>query len=75
MEILQKAVNIVPTPGAVIIATDGGLGPRTAAAVNTRDPVVLLRVFQGAREAAYRAIGGPNLPAWLARAALLPNLD
>ena len=75
VEILQKAVNIVPTPGAVIIATDGGLGPRTAAAVNTRDPVVLLRVFQGAREAAYRAIGGPNLPAWLARAALLPNLD
>ena len=71
VEILQEAVNAC----GVALAVDGALGPNTAAGVNSVDPLALLHAFQDAREAAYRKIGGPNLPAWLARAALLPNLD
>ena len=71
VRILQKAVNAC----GIGLAVDGALGPNTLAAVNSVDPLALLRAFQDAREAAYRKIGGPNLPGWLNRAALLPNLD
>ena len=69
--ILQEAVNAC----GMGLAVDGALGPNTVAAVNSVPWLALLHAFQDAREAAYRKIGGPNLPAWLARAALLPNLD
>ena len=71
VRILQEAVNAC----GMGLAVDGALGPNTVAAVNSVDPLALLRAFQDAREAAYRKIGGPNLPGWLNRAALLPNLD
>ncbi len=69
--ILQEAVNAC----GMGLAVDGALGPNTVAAVNSVPWLALLHAFQDAREAAYRKIGGPNLPGWLGRAAILPNLD
>ena len=71
IDILQDAVDACG--GSVVV--DGHIGPRTVLAANQIAVATLLLAARSAREAAYRKIGGPNLPAWLARAALLPNLD
>lgn len=62
--LLQRACNSL---GAKL-AVDGGLGQLTVAAANALDQSDLVAAFKAARVAAYKAIGGPNLQSWLARA-------
>lgn len=57
------------------VAVDGILGPLTIAAANAIPPATLFPAIHAARDAAYRKIGGPNLPAWLARAAKVPQVS
>ena len=57
------------------VGVDGAFGPITVAAVNSVLSASLVQAFQAARADKYRAIGGPNLGAWLRRAALTPNFD
>ena len=54
------------------VTADGLLGPITVAAANASDPEVLVPAFVEARQARYREVGGPSLPAWIARAARIP---
>ncbi len=54
---------------------DGMWGPRTVAAVNGAAPAVLAPAFVEARCAAYRRVGSPSLPEWLARAQKIPNFE
>ena len=68
VKLLQTACKAVLRAGAEQLATDGLLGPATVAAANACDQDALLMAFQAARVAEYRAIGGPALPQWIARA-------
>lgn len=69
IQMLQEAVNDLSGPAVTALAVDGVLGPETAAAVNGLDPAHLLTAYTARRDERYRAIGGPDLEAWLARAA------
>ena len=71
VSILQEAVGACGS----VVAVDGQFGPVTLAAVNSVPIARLLPSFQAARESAYRKIGGPNLDAWLKRAAKIPPFD
>jgi lysozyme family protein len=66
VKLLQQAVNSFHAGNPLTV--DGGWGPNTVAAVNAINPQTLVSAFQQARCAYYEKIGGPNLPAWLARA-------
>lgn len=69
IKLLQRSVNAVRGPTVRAITVDGVLGPKTSEAANVLNPVLLLANFRQLRADAYRAIGGPSLSAWLARAA------
>jgi lysozyme family protein len=69
-EIVQEAVN--SQRGETWLEVDGEWGPITISEVNDCDPTDLLPALKTCRDAAYQKIGGPNLLAWLARAALIP---
>jgi hypothetical protein len=64
VKLLQKACQAL---GAAL-EVDGVLGPITITAANACDQEVLVAAFRAARVAAYEAIGGPDLPQWIARA-------
>jgi hypothetical protein len=64
VKLLQKACNSL----GANLEVDGALGPLTIAAANGCDQDALVAAFKAARVAAYEAIGGPNLPQWIARA-------
>lgn len=57
------------------VEVDGKFGPNTLAAVNEAPTLVLVPAFIEARQARYRAVGGPSLPQWLVRAAKVPEFD
>lgn len=71
VKLLQRATGAC----GLVMTVDGLWGPVTVAAANSVPPEKLFPAFQQAREDAYRKIGGPNLEAWLARAAKVPNFD
>jgi hypothetical protein len=64
VKLLQKACQAL---GATL-EVDGALGPLTIAAANACDQEALVAAFRAARVRAYEAIGGPDLPQWIARA-------
>ena len=67
---LQLAVNAVAGPETVTV--DDAWGPLTVTATNACNPTQLLAALKNVRDAMYQEIGGPDLAAWLARAALMP---
>lgn len=67
VKFLQQAVNSFHAGNP--LAVDGGWGPATVAAANAVNPQTLLAAYHNIRCDHYRAIGGPNLAGWLARAA------
>jgi hypothetical protein len=64
VKLLQKACRCLGKN----LEVDGALGPLTIAAANACDQDALVAAFKAARVAAYEAIGGPDLPQWIARA-------
>ena len=64
VKLLQKACLAL----GANVEVDGALGPLTIAAANGCDQDALVAAFKAARVAAYKAIGGPDLPEWIARA-------
>lgn len=52
---------------------DGKFGPVTLAAINGTPVDAWVPAFMTAREARYQEVGGPSLPAWLKRAAKIPE--
>ena len=67
VKLLQRAVNSFHAGNPLTV--DGGWGPATVAAANAVYPQTLLAAYHNIRCDYYRAIGGPNLAGWLARAA------
>jgi type VI secretion system secreted protein VgrG len=71
---LQKAVNSLAAPDAMLLAVDGGWGPMTLGAANAVDPASLTAAFQAQRVADYQTIAAANpnlakyLAEWIARA-------
>ncbi len=57
------------------VPVDGKWGPNTLAAANGTSLDVVIPGFVEARQVRYRAVGGPSLDAWLARAAKVPEFD
>ena len=68
VKFLQQAVNSFCTADNKL-AVDGCWGSATVTATNAVNPQMLLVSYHNIRCDHYRAIGGPNLAAWLARAA------
>lgn len=64
VKLLQKACLAL----GANVELDGALGPLTIAAANACDQENLVAAFKAWRIAAYEAIGGPDLPEWIARA-------
>ena len=71
VRMLQNALRAIGEP----VEVDGLLGINTRLAVNSVPVDRLLNAFMIERIGSYKAIGGPNLPGWLARAQRMPNLD
>ena len=72
VKVLQMAVNMAT--GLAVLTVDGAWGPNTVEHANACDEG-LLNYFIAGRQARYRAIGGPNLDAWLTRASKIPQLQ
>jgi lysozyme family protein len=67
VKFLQQAVNSFHADDP--LGVDGCWGPITVNAANAVNPQTLLAAYHNIRCGHYRAIGGPNLAGWLARAA------
>ncbi len=69
VRLLQESISDPASESHIHVKADGVLGPLTVRAANAATDFQLVKVFKARRAAHYKEIGGPNLAAWLKRAA------